>query len=82
MRKTARTQSKFTIRRRVVVANDDASDREAAELLIARLVARAYAHDHPELFQPAQPRVQSQASAGDPRPDDGGPGPDTRIPHG
>ena len=39
---------------------------QAAESLLARLVARAYAADHPELFRPAVAPNESQESSGPP----------------
>ncbi len=39
---------------------------QAAESLLARLVARAYASDHPELFRPAVVPTANEESSGPP----------------
>ena len=44
-------RQRFVIRRSVAPEVMPAVDRQAAELILARLVAQAYAADHPQLFR-------------------------------
>ena len=43
-------QRKITIHRKVSTESMSISDVQAAEAILAKLVARAYAADHPHLF--------------------------------
>ena len=64
----AAERPKRAITYRVAVAAEPmpAEDLRAVELLVARLVARAYAADHPGLFRPAVPQMESEQSSGPP----------------
>jgi len=47
-----RQHKRFIVRRTAAVEPMSACDMQAAEALLAKLVARAYSADHPELFGP------------------------------
>lgn len=47
-----RQRKKLKIRRTVSTEPMSACDMQAAEAILAKLVARAFAADHPELFGP------------------------------
>jgi len=49
---SGRSRSRFTVRRTVGPERMSLAEWEAAERILARLVARAYAAEHPELFGP------------------------------
>jgi len=53
---------RFTFRATVAAEPMAAEDLQAAERILARLIARAYAADHPELF--ATPQAQDDQIAG------------------
>ena len=50
-------RKKLNIRRTVSVESMSICDVQAAEAILAKLVARAYAADHPELFAPCLNRT-------------------------
>ena len=45
------SKRRFTFTARIAEAPMSAAEWQATERLLARLIARAYAHDHPELFR-------------------------------
>ena len=58
-------RGRFTFRRRIAATPMPLEEWRAAERILARLAARAYAAEHPELFQPGR-RVE-QSPKGDSR---------------
>jgi hypothetical protein len=63
-------KSRFKIRKTYSVEPMPLADRQAAERILARLVAKAYAADHPELFGSSQ--GEGESDSGDLRDSDGG----------
>jgi hypothetical protein len=56
-------KSKCTFRRIVAPEPISASEVEAAERILARLVARAYAAEHPDLFASGTAKVETAESS-------------------
>jgi len=63
---TKRTGRRFTVISKIAAKPMLAEEWRAAESLLARLVARAYAADHPELFRPAIARSDNEQGSGPP----------------
>lgn len=57
---------RFAFRTRLAAKPMAAAESEAAERLLARLVARAYAADHRELFDPTGITGENRRSSGPP----------------
>jgi hypothetical protein len=63
---TKRKGRRFTVVTRIAAEPMPVEEWRAAESLLARLVARAYAADHPELFRPAIARSENEQGSGPP----------------
>jgi hypothetical protein len=68
MARTASPQPKARIkfRRRFVTATPSPSEIAAAERVLARLIARAFARDHPHLFTPPGAALAEHETSGPP----------------
>ena len=67
MAKGVRTsKERFTFRATLAEKPMPAEEFAAAERMLARLIARAYAADHPKLFHPAVTPSESRQSSGPP----------------
>lgn len=64
--KTGRSVRRLTIRTRIASEAMPAADLDAAERIVARLVARAYAAEHPELFGPRLSQIVHTEDSGPP----------------
>jgi len=63
---TGGRKRRFTVVTRIAAEPMPVEEWRAAESLLARLVARAYAADHPELFRPAIARSENEQGSGPP----------------
>jgi len=63
---TKRRGRRFTVVTKIAVEPMPVDEWRAAESLLARLVARAYAADHPELFRPTIARSGREQDSGPP----------------
>ena len=61
---TTRRKGRFTVIARIAAEPLPAAEWDAAERLLAELIARAYAADHPELFGPRLSEVVENEKSG------------------